>query len=179
MNDVQNKNKKTCNYCNILLLQFSGVSSTPFLVHFLVYLHFYLQLILHMIQFYHISLLYLKRNRCIETHDSLLLSWESKSTPLATLFFKRAYKIIHPPRLWVSWIDLPSFASSSKIWPNFSNKVFFCWSYKKVRTPNLLFFNKKKFRKIRMIFDIEISLWKSNFRTLRWAAKLGKVSKDA
>ena len=24
----------------------------------------------------------------------------------------------------MSWVDLPSFATSSKIWPNFSNKVF-------------------------------------------------------
>ena len=54
-----------------------------------------------------------------------VVSWESEPTPSATPFFKRVYKISHPPRLWVSWIDLPSFASSSKIWPNFSNKVFF------------------------------------------------------
>ena len=80
----------------------------------------------------------------------LLVSWESEATPSATPFFKRAYKISHPPRLWVSWIDLPSFASSSKIWPNFINKVFFSWSYEKVIltkkcAPNLLFFNEKKF----------------------------------
>ena len=61
-----------------------------------------------------------------------LVSWESEATPSATPFFKRAYKISHPPRLWVSWIDLPSFASSLKIWPKFSNKVFFSWSYEKV-----------------------------------------------
>ena len=28
-----------------------------------------------------------------------LVSWESEATPLATPFFKRAYKISHPPRL--------------------------------------------------------------------------------
>ena len=106
----------------------------------------------------------------------LIVSWESEATPSATLFFKRAYKISHPPRLWVSWIDLPSFASSLKIWPNFSNKVFFSWSYEKViltKNVRLTFYSsmKKKFRKIRMIFDIENSLWKSNFCTLRWAGK--------
>ena len=105
-----------------------------------------------------------------------LVSRESEATPLATPFFKRAYKISHPPRLWVSWIDLPSFASSSKIWPNFSNKVFFSWSYEKViltKNVRLTYYSsmKKKFRKIRMIFDIENSLWKSNFRTLRRAGK--------
>ena len=105
-----------------------------------------------------------------------LVSWESKATSSATPFFKRAYKISHPPRLWVSWIDLSSFASSSKIWPNFSNKVFFSWSYEKViltKNVRLTYYSsmKKKFRKIRMIFDIENSLWKSNFRTLPGAGK--------
>ena len=38
-------------------------------------------------------------------------------------------------------------------------------------SPNLLFFNEKKFREIRIIFDVENSLWKSNFRTLHWAGK--------
>ena len=53
-----------------------------------------------------------------------VVSWESDPTPSATPFFKRAYKISHPPQLWASWIDLPSFASLLKIWPNFSNKSF-------------------------------------------------------
>ena len=45
-------------------------------------------------------------------------------------------------------------------------------NFNKKCVPNLLFFNeKKKFRKIRMIFDIENSLWKSNFHTLRRAGK--------
>ena len=55
-------------------------------------------------------------------------------------------------------------ATSSKIWPNFCNKVFF-FNLKlsknhlnKKCAPNLLFFNAKKIRKIRMIFDIENSL---------------------
>jgi len=74
---------------------------------------------------------------------SKLVSWELEVTPSATPFFKRTYKISRPPRLWVSWIDLPSFASSSKIWPNFSNKVFFSWSYEKV----ILTKNEKKIRK--------------------------------
>ena len=34
---------------------------------------------------------------------------------------------------------------------------------------------KKNFRKIRMIFDLENSLWKSNFRTL---LRAGKASQD-
>ena len=109
-------------------------------------------------------------------NPEVVVSWESEATPSATPFFKRAYKISHPPRLWVSWIDLPSFASSSKIWPNFSNKVFFSWSYEKViltKNVRLTYYSsmKKKFRKIRMIFDIENSLWKSNFRTLHRAGK--------
>ena len=54
-----------------------------------------------------------------------LVSWGSEATPSATPFFKRAYKISHPPRLYVSWVDLPSFATLSKIWPKFNNKVFF------------------------------------------------------
>ena len=42
---------------------------------------------------------------------------------------------------------------------------------------NLLLLIEKKIRKIRMVFDIEKSLWKSNFGTLRdEAAKLGKAS---
>jgi hypothetical protein len=89
---------------------------------------------------------------------------------------KRAYKISRPPRLWVSWVDLPSYASSSKIWPNFNNKVFFSWSYEKVmltKNVRLIYYSsmKKKFRKIRMIFDIENSVWKSNFCTLRRSGK--------
>ena len=107
---------------------------------------------------------------------STVVSWESEATPSATPFFKRAYKISHPPRLWVSWIDLPSFASSSKIWHNFSNKVFFSWSYEKViltKNVRLTYYSsmKKKFRKIWMIFDIENSLWKSIFFTLGQAGK--------
>ena len=50
------------------------------------------------------------------------MSWESDATPSATPFFERAYKISHFPGLWASWVDLPSFATSSKIWPNFSYK---------------------------------------------------------
>ena len=105
-------------------------------------------------------------------------SLTSEATHLTTPFFKRAYKISHLPQLWVSWIDLPSFASSSKIWPNFSNKVFFSWSYEKViLTKNVRLSSyssmKKKIRKIWMIFDIENSLWKSNL------AKLGKASQNA
>ena len=111
-----------------------------------------------------------------------LVSWESKATALATPFFKRAYKISHPPWLWVSWIDFPSFASWSKIWPNFSNKVFFSWSYEKViltKNVRLTYYSsmKKKIRKVRMIFDIENSLWKSKIGTFwqtvtRWRLKI-------
>ena len=37
--------------------------------------------------------------------------------------------------------------------------------------PKFLFFNEKKIRKILMIFDIENSLWKSNFGTWRQFCK--------
>ena len=49
-----------------------------------------------------------------------------------------------------------------KLWKSHLNKK--C-------APNLLFFNEKKFRKIRMIFDIENSIWKSNFSTFWWGRK--------
>ena len=45
-----------------------------------------------------------------------VVSLTSEATPLATPFFKRTYKISHTPPIWV---DLPSFATSSKIEPNF------------------------------------------------------------
>ena len=38
-------------------------------------------------------------------------SWGSEATPLATPFFKRAYKTSHPPGLWAFWDALRSFAS--------------------------------------------------------------------
>ena len=50
-------------------------------------------------------------------------SLTSEAIPSANQFFKRAYKISDFPGLEASWVDLPSFATSSKIWPNFSNKV--------------------------------------------------------
>ena len=82
----------------------------------------------------------------------LLVSWESEATPSATPFFKRAYKISHFPRLWASWVDLPSFATSSKIWPNFSNKVVEKLMLSKSVNnkkcaPKLIFFNEKKIEK--------------------------------
>ena len=43
-----------------------------------------------------------------------LVSWGSEVTPSATPFFKRAYKISHPPGLWAFWDALPSFASSAQ-----------------------------------------------------------------
>ena len=109
-------------------------------------------------KFLHIcaSFCYLNSSKIANKSDgvqaTVLVSWQSEATPSATLFFKRAYKISHPPRLWVSWIDLPSFASSSKIWPNFSNKVFFSWSYEKViltKNVRLTYYSsmKKKIQK--------------------------------
>ena len=52
----------------------------------------------------------------------------------------------------MSWIDLPGFASSSKIWPNFSNKVVEkLMLSKSVNSekcaPKLVFFNEKKIEK--------------------------------
>ena len=62
-----------------------------------------------------------------------------------------------------SWYALPSFASSSKIWPNFSNKVFLVEVIKKIiltKNVHLTYYSsmKKKIREIRMIFAIENSL---------------------
>ena len=45
---------------------------------------------------------------------SRLVSWGSEVTPSATPFFKRAYKISHPPGLYASWHALPSFTSSAQ-----------------------------------------------------------------
>ena len=82
----------------------------------------------------------------------IIVSWESEATPSATPFFKRAYKISHFPGLWASWVDLPSFATSSKIWPNFSNKVVEKLMLSKSVNnkkcaPKLVFFNEKKIEK--------------------------------
>jgi hypothetical protein len=57
----------------------------------------------------------------------------------------------------------PSADSSSKIGRHFSNKAVLKLklannAFYKKGAPKLIFFNKKKFRKIRMIFDIENSL---------------------
>ena len=40
-----------------------------------------------------------ERMRWVGYRWSALVSWESEATPSATPFFKRAYKISHPPRL--------------------------------------------------------------------------------
>ena len=80
--------------------------------------------------------------------------------PLATQFFKRAYKISHFPKLLAAWIDLPSFATSSKIWPNFSNKVIkklilSKHANNKKCASKFVFFNEKKIREIQIIFDVD------------------------
>ena len=54
-----------------------------------------------------------------------LVSWESEATSSATPFFKRAYRISHPPQLQVSWDDLPSFASLSQSAKNGLSKSIF------------------------------------------------------
>ena len=105
-----------------------------------------------------------------------LKSLASEVTPSATHFFKRAYKISHPPRLWVSWTDFLALRARWKFGLILVIKFFFSWSYEKViltKNVRLTYYSsmKKKIRKIRMIFDIENSLWKSNFRTLRRAGK--------
>ena len=103
----------------------------------------------------YVQVLFLMKS--LELHISSLTL---EATPLATPFFKSAYTISHLPQLSVSWVDLPSFATLSNIEPNFSNKVFFfnLKLSKNHRNKKLLFFNEKKFRLIRMIFDIENSL---------------------
>ena len=82
----------------------------------------------------------------------LVVLWESEATPSATPSFKRAYKISHFPGLWAPWVDLPSFATSSKIWPNFSNKVVEKLMLSKSVNnkkcaPKLVFYNEKKIEK--------------------------------
>ena len=82
-----------------------------------------------------------------------VVSLESEATPSATPFFKRAYKISHYPGLWAPWVDLPSFANSSKIWPNISNKVVEKLMLSKSVNnkkcaPKLVFFNEKKIEKV-------------------------------
>ena len=87
----------------------------------------------------------------------------SEATHSATQFFKRAYKIGHPLRLYAFRVALPSFAVSSKIRPAFNKKVFLKLKltknhFSKKCAPKFLFFNEKKIRKIRMIFNVENSL---------------------
>ena len=84
-------------------------------------------------------------------------------TPSATPFFKRAYKISHPPILLVSLDALPSFAAWSKIRPDFT--IFSGLKIevtKKIILPKnvrLTYYSSiKKIREIRMIFDKENSL---------------------
>jgi hypothetical protein len=72
-----------------------------------------------------------------------------EATPLATKFFKRAYKINHPAQLKASRVAMPSFAASSKIRPDFSKKVVSRLKllknhYNKKCAPKFLFFNEKK-----------------------------------
>ena len=72
------------------------------------------------------------------------------------------------PRINCSQMKLPNFGSpssdgSSKIGRHFSNKVVQKLksaknAFYKKGAPKLIFFNEKKNRKIRMIFDIENSL---------------------
>ena len=51
--------------------------------------------------------------------------------------------------------------------------------FNKKCAPNLLFFNEKKFREIRMIFEIEIQFESPIFALCAEIAKLGKASQDA
>ena len=52
------------------------------------------------------------KHNCINSWAPWVVSWGSEVTPSKTPFFKRAYKISHPPG--VSWDALPSFASSAQ-----------------------------------------------------------------
>ena len=72
------------------------------------------------------------------------------------------------PRIKYSQMKLPNFGSPSgdslsKIGRHFSNKAVLKLkaakkAFYKKDAPKLIFFNEKKIRKIRMIFDIENSL---------------------
>ena len=108
--------------------------------------------------------------------DFRLKSLTLEATPLATQFFKRSYKISNNPGLWASLDALSSFAAWSKIrhdftiWNGFKIEVAKNLFNKKCALK-ILFPNEKKIKKIGMIFDIDNSLWKSNFRTLWRAGK--------
>ena len=104
------------------------------------------------LSYFILSYVFLGHNDSVEWGLTVLVSWESEATPSATPFFKRAYKISHFPGLWAPWVDLPSFATSSKIWPNFSNKVVEKLMLSKSVNnkkcaPKLVFFNEKKIEK--------------------------------
>ena len=116
---------------------------------------------------------------------SVVGSWGSEETPSATQFFKRAYKISQFPRLLVSLVDLPCFATSSKIWPNFINKVV----EKLISSKNannkkcaskFVFFNEKKNEKESDDFWHRKLTLKVHFSHIAdKLAKLGKASQDA
>ena len=78
----------------------------------------------------------------MEVH-STVKSLTSEVTPSATNFFKRAYKISHPPRF-----ALPIFATLSKMGPDFSKKVVVKLklpknNFNKKCAPKFLLFNEK------------------------------------
>ena len=86
-----------------------------------------------------------------------------EATFLVTHSSKRSYKISHPPQLLTSSDALHSFAVSSKIGLNFSNKGVLKLklqenSFNKTFATKPLSSLKQKIRKIRMLFDIENSL---------------------
>ena len=92
-----------------------------------------------------------------------LVSLTSEATLWRPNFSKGLTKLTILPDYKRPGLLLPSFATSSKIGPDFSNKKVLKFklpknNFNKKYAPKLLFFNEIKIRKIRMIFDIENSL---------------------
>ena len=77
----------------------------------------------------------------------------------------------------MSLVAFPSFVAWSKIGPDFTilsglKTEVTKKSFLQKCAPNLLFFNEKKIREIRMIFDFESPIFAKR-------AKVGKASQDA
>ena len=92
-----------------------------------------------------------------------LVSLTSEATLWRPNFSKGLTKLAILPDYNHPGLLLPSFATLSKIGPDFSNKKVLKLklpknNFNKKCAPKLLFFNEKKIRKIRIIFGIENSL---------------------
>ena len=100
--------------------------------------------------------------------------WKTKYNIVVLTLGALVNLILDYKRPWILCLALQHGQKSSMIWSGFKIEVT-----KNILKKNVLLksysLTETKFRKIQMIFDIENSLWKSHFRTLRWA---GKASQD-